>query len=168
MHKTVQRCGCFFDLQGVLSRCPDATAQLLGSSRYPDINGFVRFFNTYRGTLVAAEICGLPKPHDRCKKRIFAFHIHEGENCSGSADDPFSAAMSHYNPNGCQHPFHAGDLPPLFGNDGFALSVFLTDRFSVKEIIGKTLIIHSAVDDFTSQPAGNAGEKIACGKIRAI
>jgi len=38
----------------------------------------------------------------------------------------------------------------------------------VKEIIGKTLIIHSAVDDFTSQPAGNAGEKIACGKIRAI
>ena len=41
----------------------------------------------------------------------------------------------------------------------------LTDRFTVREIIGKVVIIHSQADDFKTQPSGNAGSKIACGKI---
>ena len=41
-----------------------------------------------------------------------------------------------------------------------------TDRFCVEEIIGKTVIIHNDPDDFHTQPAGNAGKKIACGVIR--
>lgn len=49
-------------------------------------------------------------------------------------DDPFADAMSHYNPGRCEHPYHAGDLPPLFGNNGFALCAFLTDRFSIDEV----------------------------------
>ena len=57
-------------------------------------------------------------------------------------------------------------MPPLFGCNGAAFSVFLTDRITVNEIIGKTVIIHSDPDDFTSQPSGNAGTKIACGVIR--
>ena len=44
---------------------------------------------------------------------------------------------------------------------------FLTNRFRVEEILGKTVIIHDSPDDFTSQPAGNAGKKIACGMIRS-
>lgn len=80
-------------------------------------------------------------------------------------DDPFADAMSHYDPRGCAHPYHAGDLPPLFGNNSFALSVFLTDRFSVHEVIGRTVIIHDHPDDFTTQPSGNSGTKIACGVI---
>lgn len=83
-------------------------------------------------------------------------------------DDPFADAMSHYNPNDCEHPHHAGDLPPLFGNDGFALLLFLTSRFSVDEIIGKTVIIHDQPDDFTTQPSGNSGTKIACGVIGKV
>ena len=79
--------------------------------------------------------------------------------------DPFAGAMSHYNPKGCEHPYHAGDLPPLFGNGGSALSLFLTNRFSVREITGKTVIIHDRPDDFTTQPSGNSGTKIACGVI---
>ena len=43
---------------------------------------------------------------------------------------------------------------------------FLTDRFTLKEIIGRTVVIHSMPDDFTSQPSGNSGEKIACGVIK--
>ncbi len=73
---------------------------------------------------------------------------------------------THYNPGGCEHPRHAGDLPPLFGNDGAAVSLFLTSRFSVEDVIGKTVIIHDSPDDFTTGPSGNAGEKIACGVIR--
>jgi len=45
-------------------------------------------------------------------------------------------------------------------------SMVLTNRFNLSEIIGKTIIIHSSVDDFTTQPAGNSGTKIACGEIR--
>ena len=81
-------------------------------------------------------------------------------------DEAFADAMSHYNPMGCEHPYHAGDLPPLFGSNGSALLLFLTDRFSVKEVIGKTVIIHDRPDDFTTQPSGNSGTKIACGVIR--
>ena len=62
--------------------------------------------------------------------------------------------------------YHAGDMPPLFGTDRFAFSAFLTDRFSAEEGIGKTVIIHDSPDDFTTQPSGNSGVKIACGVIR--
>jgi Cu-Zn family superoxide dismutase len=57
-------------------------------------------------------------------------------------------------------------MPPLFGNQGYAFLMFLTDRFTAREIIGKTVIIHDKPDDFTTQPAGNSGNKIACGVIQ--
>ena len=92
-------------------------------------------------------------------------HIHSGMSCTGNKTDNFADAMTHYNPDNCPHPYHAGDMPPIFGVNGTAFSVFLTDRFSVKEIIGKSVIIHANPDDFTTQPSGNSGEKIACGII---
>ncbi|MCX7614928.1 MAG: superoxide dismutase family protein, partial [Clostridiales bacterium] len=65
----------------------------------------------------------------------------------------------------CNHPGHAGDLPPLFGNYGHAFMAVFTGRVSVSEIIGRTVIIHASPDDFTTQPSGNSGKKIACGQI---
>jgi len=44
----------------------------------------------------------------------------------------------------------------------------MTDSFTVKEIIGKTVVIHSMPDDFTTQPSGNAGSKIGCGVIQQV
>ena len=41
----------------------------------------------------------------------------------------------------------------------------LINKFTVNEIIGRTVIIHSQPDDFTTQPSGNSGKKIACGEI---
>ncbi len=151
----------------VLHRRPDAWAALSGSANNPDLHGTVRFYQTKYGVLTAAEVSGLPVAAERCGNAVFGFHIHSGSRCSGNEDDPFADALTHYNPENCPHPAHAGDLPPLFANRGYAFQVFLTDRFSVREIIGRTVIIHDAPDDFTSQPAGNAGAKIACGQIRA-
>lgn len=153
-------------LLSVLRGRPQAAARISGSESYPDISGTVQFYQTGRGVLVRADISGLPHSDIPCGGRIFGFHIHKGADCGGNMDDPFADAMSHYNPNGCEHPYHAGDLPPLFGNGGFALSVFLTNRFSVDEILGRTVIIHDKPDDFTTQPSGNSGTKIACGVIR--
>ncbi len=140
-----------------------AAANIRGSSSYPNLHGTVRFKQTDQGVLVTAETFGLPC--DECEPNIFAFHIHEGNSCTGTIKDPFADAKGHYNPSGAKHPFHAGDLPPIFGNHGYARMSVLTDRFKVREIIGRVIIIHRNFDDFTSQPSGNAGEKIACGKI---
>lgn len=120
------------------------------------------------GVLLSIQVKSLPISDDVCQKPIFAVHIHNGGNCTGNSTDPFADAMTHYNPNNCNHPYHAGDLPPIFGANGLGFSACLTNRFTAEEIIGKTIIIHSAPDDFTTQPAGNSGTKIACGVISYV
>lgn len=155
----------FANLCEILAQPPDAVANVRGNGANPRLGGTVRFYQTRYGVLVSAEVVGLPTANGACAGRVFGFHIHEGDACRGNAEDPFAAVGGHYNPDGCEHPYHAGDLPPLFGNHGYALSVFLTDRFTVEQVIGRTVIVHGGVDDFTSQPAGNAGMKIACGHI---
>ena len=155
----------YVDLCSVLRRKADAAAIVRGSRDYPDIQGRVLFYQTRCGVVVRADIMGLPRGDGSRDGRIFAFHIHSGCECSGNSADPFANADGHYDPDGCPHPYHAGDMPPLFGAGGRAFLTFLTDRFTVSEIIGKTVIIHDSPDDFTSQPAGNAGTKIACGVI---
>lgn len=152
----------------ILRSRPQAIAIISGSDSFYHISGTVRLYQTLKGVIVWAEIRGLPKADMPCHERIFGFHIHTGTNCEGNMSDPFADAMSHYNPGNCEHPYHAGDLPPLFGNDGFALSFFLTNRFSVDEVIGRTIIIHDHPDDFTTQPSGNSGTKIACGIIKRV
>lgn len=149
----------------VLQQPPAAVAEISGSSDYPELSGTVQLYRTDVGTLVTVQVFGLPVSESACKKDVFAFHIHSGTSCTGNETDPFADALTHYNPEDCEHPNHAGDLPPLWGNDGYAFEAFLTDRFSVQEVVGKTVIVHRNFDDFTSQPAGNAGEKIACGTI---
>ncbi len=149
-----------------IGRRPQARAVIRGSEQYPDIRGEVRFHQTPRGVLVIAEVQGLPQGQGACSDPIFGFHIHEGGACTPRGSrDPFANAGTHDNPANCPHPYHAGDLPPLFGADGFAFGACLTNRFSVGEIIGKTVVIHSGPDDFTTQPAGNSGDRIACGEI---
>ena len=91
------------------------------------------------------------------------FHIHEGMGCGG---DDFAETMGHYNPKDCPHPYHAGDLPPLFADAGMAWMAVLTSRFTLEEVLGRTVVIHAMPDDFHTQPAGNSGRKIACGVIR--
>ena len=66
-----------------------------------------------------------------------------------------------------EHPQHTGDLPALLSNDGYAWFAVYTNRFSPAQAVGKTVIIHADPDDYRTQPAGNAGARIACGTILA-
>lgn len=148
----------------VLGEKPNAEAAICGSYKYKSLKGKVMFYQLCGGVIVHAEIEGLPK---RCNP-FLGFHIHSGTKCTGNESDPFLNADGHYNPNNCPHPCHAGDMPPLFNANGKAVLVFLTDKFTVSEILGKAVIIHSMPDDFTTQPSGNAGEKIACGTVKIL
>lgn len=154
-------------LQVVLQMDPMCYAAVLGSDEYADLEGTVWFYPFWNGTLVIADVAGLPGEEEPCGDRIFGFHIHEGTSCSGNEQDPFADTGEHFNPGGCPHPAHAGDFPPLLGNDGYALTMFYTNRFLPEEVEGKTVVIHSMPDDFRSQPSGDAGQKIACGVIES-
>ena len=139
---------------------PDAVARIAGGEEASQLYGCVRFYQENGCVLVEAKISGLPMTSET---GLFGFHIHQGIDCSGTG---FPGTEGHYNPLGQGHPKHAGDLPPLLLCQGNAYLSVKTDRFSVDKIIGRTVVIHSDPDDFRSQPAGNAGKKIACGVIQ--
>lgn len=147
---------------------PNSAADISGGENYPGIRGRVIFRQQKNGVLVTADIYGLPTGETGCDSGVFGFHIHEGEDCGSNGQEPFSNTKGHYNPGDCPHPYHAGDLPPLFENDGYAYMSVLTNRFTATEIIGRTVVIHLKPDDFHTQPSGNSGEKIACGVIKAL
>jgi Cu-Zn family superoxide dismutase len=130
-----------------------ALADILGNG----IRGRVRFSQQADGVLVTAQLIGLPR------NGFFAFHIHKGQSCSGAG---FPNTFGHFNPTGAPHPDHAGDLPPLLSCDGSAYLSCLTNRFSLEDVLGRTVVVHSGTDDFRTQPSGNPGEKLACGIIR--
>ena len=143
-------------------KCPDAVAEICGGVEAPQLTGCVQFYQENGCVLIVARVSGLPRVSET---GFFGFHIHQGESCSGA---DFSETGSHYNPTGQAHPKHAGDLPPLFSANGNAYLSFITNRFTIPEILGKSVVIHSSPDDFTTQPSGNAVEKIACGIIRPL
>lgn len=133
---------------------PNSTPAAWAHIRGRGAGGFVHFYPTEGGTIVSADIRGLPN------SGFFAFHIHEGSDCTNPG--------SHYNPQNTPHPSHAGDLPPLLSAGGRAYMTVLTDRFTVADIIGKTAVIHSNPDDFRTQPSGDPGPILACGPIQRV
>lgn len=135
-----------------------AVANVRGNEDFPQICGQVIFCQKKNSVTITAVIKNLPTTDSG----FFGFHIHEGNSCDG---ENFANTGSHYNPSDNPHPAHAGDLPPLILCNGGSCQIMTTDRFTVKEIIGRTVIIHSIPDDFNSQPSGNSGTKIACGVI---
>lgn len=140
---------------------PDAVAWIRGNAEHPKLNGIIRFFAvTIGGVLVNAELFGLPGEESGVS-HFFGMHIHEVGDCTL----PFDQTGAHYNPAGAPHPEHAGDMPPIMSSDGYAWLAFYDDRINVNEIIGRSIIIHGSRDDFTTQPSGDAGEKIGCGVI---
>ena len=141
---------------------PNAIALIKGSSVYPDINGVVKFYALPEsGILIAAEISDLPDGKSEDTPTFFSFHIHETGDCGQN----FEHTGNHYNPDNVLHPEHAGDLPPLLSNDGYVWTIVYDSFLTLPMILNRSVVIHKNPDDFTTQPSGNAGEKIACGVV---
>lgn len=150
-----------------------AVANMKGGPLAPDITGMVCFQDVPGGTMVCAQIYGLPQhqPAQDNKDPVgpHGFHIHEFGTCEvGDPNDPFQAAGEHWNPYNEPHGDHPGDFPVLFSNNGYAYMCFFTNEFKVSDIIGKSIIIHKNPDDYRTQPAGDAGKRLACGVIQEV
>jgi superoxide dismutase, Cu-Zn family len=108
-----------------------------------------------------------------------AIHVHMNAKCEGPA---FASAGGHFNPDmkhhGLQNPDgpHAGDMPNFtVAADGMAMTtvtapgVTMSDGpHSIFTNGGTALVIHAKADDMKSDPAGNAGDRIACGVINKM
>ncbi|CAN7157371.1 superoxide dismutase family protein [Pseudoxanthomonas sp. LjRoot168] len=142
---------------------------VLASASGSLVSGSVTLTPMGKGLHLTGEIGGLPA------NGTHAFHIHEKGDCS-AADA--SSAGPHFNPFNAAHgkagsgAHHAGDMNNLTANaDGVAkvdahLEGVTLGGGAVNDVAGRALIVHAAPDDYASQPAGNAGARVACGIIK--
>lgn len=145
------------------NQTPSAMAWVRGGTMHPAISGLVKFYETpYQGVLIEAEFFNLPGVNQPGSTGFFAMHIHQNGDCSNN----FMHVGSHFSQPPAMHPFHSGDMIQLLANQGYAWTAFYDKRFTVNEILGRSVIVHMNPDDFRTQPSGNAGVMIACGEIR--
>lgn len=148
-----------------------AKSIIRGGLIYPDISGIVLFTQFINGVEVTAKIHNLPDfSRDGIAIGPFGFHLHNGKSCEvGDLNNQFPLVGSHYNPYNQPHGNHAGDFPSLMPlSNGTAMIKFFSDKFRVDEIIGLVIVIHQGPDNYLSEPAGESGEKIACGLIEIL
>jgi Cu-Zn family superoxide dismutase len=129
--------------------------------------GKVTFTALDHGVRVAGEVRGFAPGTEH------GLHIHERGDCG----DNGNAAGGHFNPGGGTHgkfaaaASHAGDLPSLVA-DASGVARFSVDVHAISltegaadNVVGRALVVHRDRDDFTTQPAGNSGPRIACAVI---
>ena len=136
---------------------PKSDSNVKGDVSFTEENGEVK---------MTAMLSGLtPGEH--------AIHIHEKADCS-SADG--KSTGGHWNPTnephgkwGADEGYHKGDIGNFTADsDGNATIEFSTPEWCIgcndesKNIVGKAVIVHQGVDDFTSQPSGAAGARVSC------
>ena len=127
------------------------------------VAGTVRFHVAEGMTVITARVSGL-QPGGK-----HAFHIHEfGDQTAADG----ASAGGHFNPHGHDHGGpdskirHAGDLGNLSADGaGEAFAELRVADLPPADIVGRSVVIHAGQDDLVSQPAGNAGPRIAVGVI---
>lgn len=132
--------------------------------------GMVMLQETPAGVLVSAEVKGIPAGEH-------GFHFHQKGLCETKTK--FDSSAGHFTGGDHQHGYmvatgpHGGDMPnQTVGADGMlrtqVLNTGVTLSAGPKSLLdadGSALVIHAGVDDYTSQPSGNAGGRIACAVI---
>ncbi|TKD72291.1 superoxide dismutase family protein [Pseudalkalibacillus hwajinpoensis] len=122
------------------------------------------------GTLIQLDASNLPEG-------THGFHIHE----TGSCEAPdFKSAGGHFNPANADHGTmsedgpHAGDMENIeVSADGTIQKEVVNEKVTLEagkdnsllKEGGTALVIHAGADDNSSQPSGDAGDRIACGVI---
>jgi Cu-Zn family superoxide dismutase len=151
---------------GMMADGPSASAAL-EATKGNTAAGTVNFVQKGDKVAVTAKVSGLtPGSH--------GFHLHEKGDCSSG--DGMSAG-GHFNPQGKPHARpttperHAGDMPMLVadasGNASLTVELdVITIGAGATDIVGRSVIVHKDPDDFTTQPTGNSGARVACGVIR--
>ncbi|WP_367848574.1 superoxide dismutase family protein [Rhodoferax sp. WC2427] len=145
---------------------PSATAKL-ASTTGNAATGSIQFVQLPGKVLVRGEVHGL------LPNTVHGFHIHEKGDCSSG--DGMSTG-GHFNPTAHAHGaasgplHHAGDLPSLQADaSGSAKINFETTDLAVgsgpNDVVGRGLIVHKDPDDFTTQPTGNSGARLACAVV---
>lgn len=147
---------------------PRAEAQLQARSGSA-VSGTVSFNQEGGRVRVVARVAGLTPNQEH------GFHVHEKGDCS-SADG--LSTGGHFNPTGQPHgapdrPHHGGDMPALKADaKGNAEATLMLDGVTLgtgpADLLGKAVIVHAKPDDYTTQPTGNAGGRVACGVIAAV
>ena len=133
-------------------------------------HGTVRFLQTANTLIVLVETDSSAK----LKPGLHGFHIHE----SGDLTEGCITLCAHYNPDGTQHggprskQRHRGDLGNVKAlSDGSVKQTITTTRLTMKEILGRSVVIHENQDDLgrggniESLKTGNAGKRVLCGVI---
>ena len=147
-------------------------ANLVARAEIRDVQGralgVMTLTQTPHGVLMSGDLTGLPSG-------VHAIHVHD----TGRCDPPFTSAGGHFNPTQRTHGFrnaggyHAGDLPNFTAPATGSVRVdILTDRVTVGtgptsllDLDGSSIVVHASQDDYASDPAGNAGDRIACGVV---
>jgi Cu-Zn family superoxide dismutase len=131
-------------------------------------NGMLSVTALADGVRLTGNLEGLPPNAE------FGFHIHEKGDCS--APDA-SSAGEHFNPSSAQHGnpsgdvHHDGDMLNVKSNGQGMAEVSAEARgvtlhgSQATDVLGRAVVLHAKPDDYSSQPAGNSGARIACGVI---
>lgn len=134
------------------------------------VSGRLTAVPTADGLRITGDIGGL------ARGSTHAIHIHEKGDCS--AADAASAG-GHFNPAAQAHgragagPHHAGDMDNIVADANGRAHVDVQARGvtlgggAANDVAGRAVIVHAQADDYRTQPAGNAGARVACGVIRA-
>jgi superoxide dismutase, Cu-Zn family len=147
----------------------DSAAQVsLTSASGSSVQGMLQLKQEGSAVRVSGELSGLTPGTEH------GFHFHETGDCS--APDA-SSAGGHFNPTNAAHggpttaEKHLGDLPNILANsEGNALVDASVEGASLRDggmtdLVGRALVVHAKRDDYTTQPAGDSGDRIACGVI---
>lgn len=150
------------------AKMPEAEADVTSATN-KNINAVVLFKDTDDGLKITAHATGLTP------NSTHGFHIHQMGKCDGP---DYKSAGDHFNPTKMKHgapqseKSHMGDMGNLKadakGEAHMEMVLSKADAKELKEISGKSVLIHEKADDYKSQPAGDSGARIACGVIKML